>query len=285
MKPGCKNAPVLTRARRGRAAPAREGRRGSDRQRALTFRVSPLAQQHRTTEAVGRNGTRPQAGRKARQRRARFWHRRTGSAGGNKKQRAERRRGRRHGAATAYAPEVDSDAVLEQSDRVLPVSARGRPWEKPEAKAANRPRIEGPAPRARSSGSDADEVRTAATVSSAAYSNIEVEFIARIGKGLPSGGLRTGKRGLMNFFLLQRKKPRRRLVMLPWAAVRLQRLGMQDREDPNGWHICATESHFPDQNFKTSGYWPIDGHHGALEADGVAVSRWNLVYPLLPLDA
>ena len=205
MKPGCKNAPVLTRARRGRAAPAREGRRGSDRQRALTFRVSPLAQQHRTTEAVGRNGTRPQAGRKARQRRARFWHRRTGSAGGNKKQRAERRRGRRHGAATAYAPEVDSDAVLEQSDRVLPVSARGRPWEKPEAKAANRPRIEGPAPRARSSGSDADEVRTAATVSSAAYSNIEVEYIARIGKGLPSGGLRSGKRGLMNFFLLQEK--------------------------------------------------------------------------------
>ena len=75
------------------------------------------------------------------------------------------------------------------------------------------------------------------------------------------------------------------LVMLPWAAVALQRLGMQDREDPNGWHICATESHFPDQNFKTSGYWPIDGHHGALEADGVAVSRWNLMYPLLPLDA
>ena len=87
----------------------------------------------------------------------------------------------------------------------------------------------------------------------------------------------------MNFFLLQ--KTRRRLVMLPWTAVRLQRLGMQDREDPNGWHICATESHFPDQNFKTSGYWPIDGHHGALEADGVAVSRWNLLYPLLPLDA
>ena len=66
---------------------------------------------------------------------------------------------------------------------MLPMSARGRPGEKPEAKAEHRPRIKGPAPRARSSGNDADEVRTAATASSAAYSNIEVEHIARIGKG------------------------------------------------------------------------------------------------------
>ncbi|MGB1591960.1 MAG: hypothetical protein ACPIOQ_04340 [Promethearchaeia archaeon] len=79
------------------------------------------------------------------------------------------------------------------------MSARGRPGEKPEAKAANRPRIEGPAPRARSSGSDADEVRTAATVSSAAYSNIEVEYIARIGKGYAFRGLRTGE-GADEFF-------------------------------------------------------------------------------------
>ena len=135
----------------------------------------------------------------------------TGSAGGNKKQRAERRRGCRHGAANAYAPEVDSDAVLEQSDRVLPVSARGRPGEKPEAKAANRPRIEGPAPRARSSGSDADEVRTATTVSSAAYSNIEVEYIARIGKGCAFRGLRTGA-GANDFFSSPKTRRRFNIV-------------------------------------------------------------------------
>ena len=63
-----------------------------------------------------------------------------------------------------------------------------------------------------------------------------------------------------------------------------QGLALQDHEDPNGWHICTAEGHWPDENFKRSGWWPIDGHHNALEEAGVPVSRWNLLYPLLPYD-
>lgn len=68
------------------------------------------------------------------------------------------------------------------------------------------------------------------------------------------------------------------------GLARMQGLGMQDHEDPNGWHICTAESHWPDENFKSSGWWPIDGHHSALEDAGVPASRWNLFYPLLPYD-
>lgn len=63
-----------------------------------------------------------------------------------------------------------------------------------------------------------------------------------------------------------------------------QALGLRDHEDPNGWKICTAASHFPDENFQASGYWPIDGNHAALEEAGVPASRWNLLYPLLPYD-
>ena len=31
--------------------------------------------------------------------------------------------------------------------------------------------------------------------------------------------------------------------------------------------------------------WPIDGNHETLEDNGLAVSRWNFLYPLVPWDA
>lgn len=68
-----------------------------------------------------------------------------------------------------------------------------------------------------------------------------------------------------------------------WRAV-AQVLGLQDHEDPNGFKIATAESRWGDQNFQASGYWPIDGHHSALEEAGVPASRWNLLYPLLPYD-
>jgi len=59
---------------------------------------------------------------------------------------------------------------------------------------------------------------------------------------------------------------------------------MQDHEDPNGYKIVPKMSQWPDENFKGSGWWPLDGNHEQLEQIGISVSRWNLMYPLLPWD-